>query len=81
MYWMSLRVWIALLFRLWSAWLPFPAQDYGYSRTSSQGIDQRNPILIILSSPLKKIHPRLINKKEELRTVRYKLFFICVTFI
>ena len=25
MYWLSLRVWIALLFRLWSAWLPFPA--------------------------------------------------------
>ena len=79
-YWLGLRVWIALLFRMWSAWLPFPAPGIGVLSSIATGDKSAEPYLDYMRQPLEK-NPRLINKKEELKTVCYKLFFICVTFI
>ena len=53
------------LFRLWSAWLPFLAPGIRVHSCISTEIDQRNPTLIMCSSPWKRIHAYIADKRER----------------
>ena len=64
MYWMSLRVWIALLFRLWSAWLPFPAPGLWVLSCILTGERSMEPYLDYIKYSFEK-DPSTVDKQER----------------